>query len=666
MSTSGINGRKRVVIDSVRPQLDGGRFPIKRALGETIAVEAHVFADSHDHLRAELLHRPHGKPTWNVEEMVHQGRDVWTASFQATPLGTCRYTIRAWIDHFSTWQATLKKRCEADQDVTVDLRIGAKIVRAAVKRAAPVDARKLTKWATLLSSARDGATAVEVACSEELAAVIRKYPDRSLATTYEKELLVTVDRREAVFSTWYELFPRSLGKGVAHGTFRDCEDLLPRIARMGFDILYLPPIHPIGRTGRKGKNNAAECAPADPGCPWAIGADERGHKSIHPQLGSPAGFRRLVRKAKQHGLEVALDLAFQCSPDHPYVRAHPEWFRRRPDGTVQCAENPPKRYEDILPFDFETKQWKSLWEELKSVVLFWIEQGIRIFRVDNPHTKPFAFWEWLIAEIRRDHPDIILLAEAFTRRKVMQRLAKVGFSQSYTYFTWRNTKGELEQYIQELAHTELSEYLRPNFWPNTPDILPAHLQDAGRAAFIIRLVLAATLCPSYGIYGPSYELCVDTAIEGTEEYLDSEKYEIKRWNWNRKGNIRAVIARVNRARRRHISLQNLRNIQIHSIDNDNMLCYSKASEDKSDITVMVVSLDPRHVQTGKVKLSLDALGIDPHEPYRMEDVLTGETHLWRGRTNRIRLDPAVMPAQILCLRRGRSGRKKERARQVIS
>jgi len=655
---SRVDGRKRVVIDHVRPQLDGGRFPIKRALGETVAVEAHAFADGHDRLRVELLYRRHGHKTWKSFEMIDQGRDEWSASFSVTQLRTYGYTVRAWIDHFATWQAALERKHEAKLDITVDLKIGAKMLRATVKRAAPADAKRLRKWVKVLHSAQDSESAVEIACSKELTAVVRKYPALSLATTYEKELFVTVDRRQAVFSTWYEVFPRSLGKGGKHGTFQDCENLLPKIARMRFDILYLPPIHPIGRTGCKGKNNAADCAPKDPGCPWAIGSAQGGHKSIHPQLGSLTSFRRLVKKAKEHGLEIALDLAFQCSPDHPYVKAHPEWFRRRPDRTIQCAENPPKRYEDILPFDFETKHWKALWEELKSIVLFWIEQGVRIFRIDNPHTKPFAFWEWLIAEIRRDYPDVILLAEAFTRRKVMRRLAKVGFNQSYTYFTWRNTKDELEQYIQELAKMELSEYLRPNFWPNTPDILPPYLQDGDRAAFIIRLVLAATLCPSYGIYGPAFELCVDKAIPGTEEYLNSEKYEIKRWNWNKKGNIRSVIARVNRARRQNISLQSLRNIQIHSIDNENILCYSKATEDKSNVTVMLVSLDPRRIQTGKVRLPLDALGIDSHEPYRMDDALTGHRHLWRGQTNRVKLDPRVMPAQILCLRRGRSGGKK--------
>jgi starch synthase (maltosyl-transferring) len=435
---------------------------------------------------------------------------------------------------------------------------------------------------------------------------------------------------------------------------------------MGFDVLYLPPVHPIGRTGRKGKDNAASCAPADPGCPWAIGSAEGGHKSIHSQLGSLTDFRRLVKKAEAQGLEIAMDLAFQCSPDHPYVRTHPEWFRRRPDGSIQCAENAPKVYEDIIPLNFETPQWRALWEELKNIVLFWIKQGVRIFRVDNPHTKPFAFWEWLIAELRRNHPDVILLAEAFTRRKVMQRLAKVGFNQSYTYFTWRHTKQELEQYIQELAHTELSEYLRPNFWPNTPDILPPYLQDGGRAAFVIRLVLAATLCPSYGIYGPAFELCVDKAVPGTEEYLDSEKYKIKRWNWNQKGNLCSVIARVNRARRRNTSLQGLRNIQIHSIDNENMLCYSKATEDKSDITVAVVSLDPHRGQTGTVKLPIRAWGIEACEPYRVDDALTGATHLWRGATHRVKVDPRVMPAQILSLRRSRSSGEKRLAHQVKS
>ena len=645
------DGRQRVVIESVRPQIDGGRFPIKRTPGESVAVGADVFADGHDILRVEMLYRRKEQQTWMIQEMVHQGSDEWTASFAVTALGRYCYTVRAWIDHFGTWQSDLRKKHEAGQDVKVQLKMGGAMLREAAKRAESSDGDTLRKWAKILQSTKGTDAAARLAQSEELTGLMQKYPDRSLSTTYQAELPVLVDRPEAVFSAWYEFFPRSFGQGSKHGTFRDCESLLPEIAKMGFDVVYLPPIHPIGQTHRKGKNNAAACHRTDPGSPWAIGSAQGGHKTVHPQLGSLAAFRRFVKKAKTQGLEMAMDLAFQCAPDHPYVKTHPEWFRWRPDGTVQFAENPPKKYEDILPLNFESKQWKALGEELKSVVLFWIEQGIRIFRVDNPHTKPFAFWQGLIEDVRNDYPDVLFLAEAFTRPKVMQRLAKVGFDQSYTYFTWRNTKQELEQYIRELTQTEVGEYLRPNFWPNTPDILPQYLQYGGRAAFIIRLVLAATLSASYGIYGPAFELCVSEAIEGKEEYLDSEKYEIKRWAWNKKGHIRGVVERVNRIRRQNPSLQSIRNIRLHTIDNENMLCYGKMTDDKSNVTVTVVSLDPHHQQAGWVQLPLEALGIDPHQPYLMHDLLTGDKYIWQGQANYVELDPRVMPAHILCLRK---------------
>ncbi len=644
-------GRQRVVIGSVRPQIDGGRFPIKRTPGEPVAVSADVFGDGHDVIRVEMLCRRKEQQIWTIQEMAHQGNDEWTAQFEVTALGGYCYTVRAWIDHFGTWQSDLRKKREAGQDVKVQLTMGGEMLRETAKHAEPSDGEKLRKWAKVLQSTKDIDAAARLAQSEELTGLVQKCPDRSFSTTYRAELPVLVDRPEAVFSAWYEFFPRSFGQGNKHGTFRDCESLLPEIAKMGFDVVYLPPIHPIGQSHRKGKNNATACGRTDPGSPWAIGSIKGGHKTIHPQLGSPADFRRFVKKAKAQGLEIAMDLAFQCAPDHPYVKAHPEWFRWRPDGTVQFAENPPKKYEDILPLNFESKKWKALGEELKSVVLFWVEQGIRIFRVDNPHTKPFAFWQWLIEDVRNKSPDVLFLAEAFTRPKVMQHLAKIGFDQSYTYFTWRNTKRELKQYIQELTQTEVGEYLRPNFWPNTPDILPQYLQYGGRAAFIIRLVLAATLSASYGVYGPAFELCVSEAVEGKEEYLDSEKYEIKQWNWNKKGNIRGVVERVNRIRRQNPSLQSIRNIRLHAIDNENMLCYGKMTEDRSNVTVTVVSLDPHHKQSGWVQLPLEALGIDPHQPYLMHDLLTDDKYIWQGQANYVELDPRVMPAHILCLRK---------------
>jgi starch synthase (maltosyl-transferring) len=478
---------------------------------------------------------------------------------------------------------------------------------------------------------------------------MRKYPDRTKATIYPKELQVCVNRAKALFSTWYELFPRSCGEKGKHGTLADCEKLLPDVAKLGFDVLYLPPIHPIGRTHRKGKDNSPRCKRWDPGSPWAIGSTDGGHKSIHPKLGKLKDFRSLVKSARKNGMEVAMDLAFQCSPDHPYVKEHPEWFCWRPDGTIQHAENPPKKYEDIVPINFETDKTQALWNELKSVVLFWIKQGVQIFRVDNPHTKPFAFWQWLIKEVKRDYPEVIFLAEAFTRPKVMERLAKVGFDQSYTYFTWRNTKYELTGYLTELTQAEVGEYFRPNFWPNTPDILPEHLQYGGRSAFIIRLVLAATLSSNYGIYGPAFELCVGEAVEGKEEYLNSEKYEIKDWDRNQKGNIRAVIDRVNRCRRENTSLQQTRNLRFFTVDNDMILCYGKATNDMSNITITLVNLDPYHTQSGWVTLPLEDLQIDLGQPYLLHDQLSDDKYIWQGHTNYIELDPRVLPAHILCL-----------------
>ncbi|MBN1507549.1 MAG: alpha-1,4-glucan--maltose-1-phosphate maltosyltransferase [Sedimentisphaerales bacterium] len=642
-----VDGRQRAVVDYVGPEVDGGRFPIKRVVGETVTVVAHAFADGHDHVRVEALYRRSADTEWTVREMNHDTNDEWSASFVVTALGRYVYTARAWVDRFETWQSDLRKKFEAGQDVTVELKIGAEMVRDATKGVAVDHVEKVGAWAGALASPSDAGAAVQLALGEEMTRIMRQNPDRSLATTYPLELSVTVDRTKAVYSTWYEVFPRSLGTGGKHGTFADCERMLPEIARMGFDVLYLPPIHPIGQTCRKGKNNVTVAAPDDPGSPWAIGSSAGGHKAIHPELGSLEDFRGLVRKAGEHGLEIAIDIAFQCSPDHPYVTEHPEWFRWRPDGTVQFAENPPKKYQDILPLNFESDKWRELWEELKGIVRFWVNQGVRIFRVDNPHTKPFAFWQWLIEEIQREHPDTLFLAEAFTRPKVMQRLAKVGFSQSYTYFTWRNTKWEIEQYVRELTRTEVGEYMRPSFWPNTPDILPQYLQYGGRAAFIIRLILAATLSSSYGIYGPAFELGVSEGIEGKEEYLNSEKYEIKDWDWSAKNSIRAVIERVNRIRRQNPSLQSIRNVEMYPADNEMILCYGKMTEDGSNMTVTVVNIDPRHKQSGRVHVPLRELGIDSRQPFLMHDLITDDKHIWQGETNYVELDPCVMPGHIL-------------------
>jgi starch synthase (maltosyl-transferring) len=464
---------------------------------------------------------------------------------------------------------------------------------------------------------------------------------------------VVVDRERARFGTWYEMFPRSCAADPGrYGTFRDCEARLPYIADMGFDVLYLPPIHPVGHTNRKGKNNSPAARPQEPGSPWAIGSEVGGHKAVDPELGTLQDFRRLIDKAKEHSIEIALDIAFQCSPDHPYVTEHPTWFHRRPDATIQYAENPPKKYEDTYSLDFETEDWQELWEEMKSIVLFWIEQGVRIFRVDNPHTKPFAFWEWLIDEVKRDHPEVILLSEAFTRPKIMYRLAKLGFTQSYTYFAWRNTSWELTQYFTELTQTEVRQHFRPHLWPNTPDILTEYLQSGGRPAFMARLVLAATLGANYGIYGPAFELCESRPREpGSEEYLDSEKYEIKRWDLDRPDSLKEFIARVNRIRRENPALQSDWHLSFHRVDNEQLICYSKRTEDGANVILVAVNLDPHYTQSGWVELDLEELGLDSTQPYQVHDLLGDARYLWNGPHNYVELNPHVLPAHIFRLRR---------------
>ncbi|MBX6340879.1 MAG: DUF3416 domain-containing protein, partial [Thermomicrobiaceae bacterium] len=560
------------------------------------------------------------------------------------------YTIEGWVDHFKTWARDLRKRVDAGQDIAVELVIGAEMVEAAAGRAPEPEAALMRQYAAALR-ANDDASA-ERALSPELAGLMARYAERRFVSRYPKELGVTVDRERARFSTWYELFPRSTAPEPGrHGTFRDVERLLPDIAQMGFDVLYLPPIHPIGVTFRKGKDNALVAEPGDVGSPWAIGSEEGGHKAIHPQLGTLEDFRHLVEAARAHGIEIALDIAFQTSPDHPYTREHPEWFRRRPDGTIQYAENPPKKYQDIYPFDFETAAWAGLWEELLSIFRFWIDQGVRIFRVDNPHTKPFAFWEWVIGELKRDHPDVILLSEAFTRPKVMYRLAKLGFSQSYTYFAWRNTKWELTEYFTELTQTEVREFFRPNLWPNTPDILTEYLQWGGRPAFAIRLILAATLGASYGIYGPAFEVAENRAIEyGKEEYLHSEKYQIRHWELGGPETLRPLITRVNRIRRENPALQSDRTLQFHRIDNDQIIAYTKRSEDNENLILTVVNLDPHYTQSGWLELPLEALGINPEHPYQVHDLLTDARYIWQGPVNYVELNPHVMPAHVFRVR----------------
>ncbi len=640
--------RCRVVIEHPDPEINAGRFPIKRVPGELVTVEADVFAESHDELACLLLHRRDGEAEWQEARMRPLVNDRWRGEFRVGGPGRYRYTLEAWVDSFHTWARDLVRRVEAGQDVTVDLQIGAELVASAADRAQGDDARALRDAARALT-ARGGERRV---LSPQLAALMARHPDRCSATRYERELEVVVDRERARFSAWYEMFPRSASRVRGrHGTFADVEARLPYVAGMGFDVLYLPPIHPIGRAFRKGPNNAMRSAPDDPGSPWAIGGPEGGHKSVHPELGTLDDFRHLVKAAREHGLEIALDIAFQASPDHPYVREHPEWFRHRPDGTIQYAENPPKKYQDIYPFDFECQEWRSLWVELHSVFEFWIEQGVRAFRVDNPHTKPFAFWEWLIGEVHSRHPDVVLLSEAFTRPRVMERLARVGFNQSYTYFAWRNEAWELRQYLTELTRTEAREYMRPNLWPNTPDILTESLQAGGRAASALRLVLAATLGASYGIYGPAFELVdVRPLRPGREDYLDSEKYQVRTWDLNRPGSLRGLITKVNAIRRAHPALQQDRTLRFLRTDNERLLAYAKTGDDGADAILVVVNLDPVWKQAGWVEVPAQPSA--GHPPYRVEDLLNGGRFTWRTDSwNYVELDPANTPAHVLQLSR---------------
>ena len=653
-----VEGRARAVIDAVSPAIDGGRFAVKTIAGRPFEVSAHCFTDGHDKLRVVLQWQVIGSAGGYDVEMQAQPNDVWRAEFTPPSPGRYRYTVVAWVDHFQSWRSELERR-EERADICVALLVGGGLIEEAAARASGSDAVLLKEWAAQLrdsagapdAGAADAASLKAPALDPARAGVAARYADRSLAAARTLELIV--DRKRAEYSTWYELFPRSTAVQPGHhGTFRDVEAHLPRIAQMGFDVLYFPPIHPIGRVNRKGKNNALKARPDDVGSPWAIGSAEGGHKDILPQLGSVADFRHLLDEAREHGMEIAMDIAFQCAPDHPYVSQHPEWFKRRPDGSVQYAENPPKKYQDIYPFDFESSDWRGLWNELKSVVAFWVEQGVHILRVDNPHTKAFAFWEWLIGEIKRDHPEVIFLAEAFTRPKVMHRLAKLGFSQSYTYFTWRNSKQELTEYFTELALGPGREYYRPNVWPNTPDILPETLQTGLRQVYAARLILATTLAANFGLYGPTYELMESAPREpGSEEYRDSEKYQLRQWSLDRPDSLWSLIARMNLIRRENSALQSNDSLHFCKIDNEQMIAYLKMDAACGNVILTVVNLDPHAAQSGWVDLDIDALNFSSDQPYQVHDLLSEQRYIWHGRRNFVALDPLRAPAHVFRLRR---------------
>ena len=655
VSNRKFDGRRRVVIEGISPEIDDGRYPAKRVSGETVAVGADIFSDGADIVRADLCHRVKSSKSkaWKRVPLKPLVNDRWEGAFVVGEPGICEYTIEAWVDHFQTWRRGLIKKIDAGQDVTLELKTGAVMIDDAAGRAPKKDAARLMELASIVTSA-ERKVAESAALCDELHDLMQRYPDKAFAAQYGRILEIKVDQKKAGFSSWYELFPRSWAEEPGkHGSFKECLRMLPLISRMGFDVVYFPPIHPIGSTKRKGKNNALVAQPDDPGSCWAIGSSDGGHKAVHPELGTLKDFEAFVREADDHGISIAMDIAFQCSPDHPYVKEHPQWFKWRPDGTVQFAENPPKKYEDILPIDFETDDWENLWIELKSVMLFWIEKGVRIFRVDNPHTKAFLFWDWAISEIQKEYPDTIFLAEAFTRPKVMARLAKGGFSQSYTYFTWRNTKKDLQEYLTELTTTGLKEYMRPNFWPNTPDILHEELQAGHRSTFITRMVLAATLSSNYGMYGPAYELCEHVPVrKGKEEYLDSEKYEIKRWDMDRPGNIRAEITAVNRIRKENPALQQTNDIEFVRVDagegheHDMLMAYLKRSPDGGNIILTVVNLDPQNTHAGWLRFPLERFELPHTHRFRVEDLLSGRTYEWDSEWNYVELNPEQVPVHI--------------------
>ncbi len=653
------DGRRRVVVERVLPEVESGRFAVKRTVGEVVEVTAHVHADGHDVLAVRLRHRRCGNAgaPWTEIAMTPAGNDEWLARFAVGHLGRYEYTVEAWVDHFQTWRHGLAIKVKAGMDVATELMEGAALVAETAARCGLPDARLddlaaadrklLDAAAAAMADPAAAALRITTALDARLLAIMSNRADRRLASTYSRILPVSVERERARFGAWYEMFPRSWGPDASRSaTFGEAAAHLPRVAALGFDVVYLPPIHPIGISFRKGRGNSLTPGPGDPGSPWAIGSAAGGHKAVDPALGTLDDFDAFVATANQHGLEVALDLAYQCSPDHPYVTAHPEWFRQRPDGTIKYAENPPKKYQDIYPFNFETDAWQPLWAELLDVVRFWIGHGVRIFRVDNPHTKPYAFWEWLIAEIRYEHPDVIFLSEAFTRPKVMGYLAKLGFSQSYSYFTWRNTKTEIEEYFTELTAPGLREYLRPNLFANTPDILHAYLQGGGPAAFKIRLILAATLGASYGIYS-GFELCEGRAVPGSEEYLDSEKYQVRHWDWDRPGHIKDLVATVNRIRRDNPALHYDWSLQFHPTDNPQLVAYTKTSPDAANAVFVVVNLDPHNLQHGWVTMPPSAPGATTEPRYEVEDLLTGTRFEWTAGLNYVRLDPAGIPAHIL-------------------
>ena len=641
-----------VVIENIAPCLDGGRYPLKRVVEQELSVSADIFKDGHDLVAAVLKWRKVGVTDWWETPMTFGDNDRWSAVAHFVENAEYEVTIEAWGDEFGSWRLEYEKKFNAGiTELETEIEEGAILLDSASKRAGRKgDKERLLYFSSELRKA-NAASGLAIARNAELSGLLSAWPDRRLSTEFTPYLKTIVDRPEALFAAWYEFFPRSAEGHADRGSkFRDCVPRVDDAKAMGFDVIYFPPIHPVGFTKRKGKNNSVTAEPNDPGVPYAIGSKFGGHKAVEPELGTLEDFDWLVKEIRARGMEVALDFAINCSPDHPYVKEHPEWFYHRPDGTIKYAENPPKKYEDVYPLNFHNPNWRALWEEMKSVILFWVNHDVRIFRVDNPHTKPVAFWEWLIGSIRAEHPDVIFLSEAFTRPKMMKALAKCGFTQSYTYFTWRNTKPELTEYLTELCSAEMKYFFRGNFFTNTPDILPFFLQTGGRPAFQIRAVLATTLSTAYGIYS-GFELCENVAIPNREEYLNSEKYQFKERDWNAPGNIKGYLTQLNRIRKQNRALQIYENLEFHTIENDQILFYSKASPSLDNIVLIVVSLDPFHIQSGFAYVPVDRFGIGENEVYQVEDLVTSERFVWRGRRNFVMLDPNTRPAHIFRLRR---------------
>lgn len=643
--------QNRVIIQNVYPEFNGGKYYIKRIPNQLVEVTADIFGDGHDAIRASILYKKSGDIKWREIFMQSEMNDAWQGSFVVEEEGFYEYKVEAWVDQLLNWYNGFKKKYADGQDMRTELLIGANFLEETAKLYPSSIAESIRQYATTLSDLNQYQSAIEHVLSPNFEVLVEKYPYKRFVTTYAKNLRVRVGRPKELFSAWYEFFPRSAASEVGkHGTFKDAERIIPRVAELGFDVIYFPPIHPIGKVNRKGKNNATNAQLGEPGSCWAIGSDEGGHKAILPELGTLDDFKHFIQEAAKYNIEIAMDIAFQAAPDHPWIKEHPEWFVWRPDGTIAYAENPPKKYQDIVPINFESSDWKNLWEELKSVFIYWLEQGVKIFRVDNPHTKAFRFWEWCIQEVQKEYPDAMFLAEAFTRPKVMAELAKLGYTQSYTYFTWRNTRKEIEEYMTEISKTASKEYFRPNFWPNTPDILAYELMNANANQFVKRFILAATLSSNYGMYGPAYEFMDNTPMgNGKEEYYNSEKYEIKVHDWSLRNRMTDIITRVNRIRKENTALQDTYNIHFTNTSNEQLMSYIKISADGRNIIWCIVNFDPEHTQAGMIEVPKQLLGVKSGQRLKLEELLLGETYFWSTESNYVELNPYRYPAHILRL-----------------